>query len=190
MDPIQFCDPSRIRPSPVHIACRKPGCSSVAHDTCSCSAPTAPCHPIVLVLVRLPFGAVHLTRHGFACTPGTRERELRFRRWWQVADSDHRQQRKRGTFRRVDPSSAVLMLTRQCVSTCCPDWVSRYRQTGLDIQPSSGPAPASRSRDGASKQFPSTSWTNMLASSHRSRGRISGNSPWHWQAGRHKYNIN
>jgi len=45
-------------------------------------------------------------------------------------------------FARETLRSQSAVLTRQCVSTRCLDWVSRYRQTGPDRgQPSSAPGP-------------------------------------------------
>ena len=59
--------------------------------------------------------------------------------------------RKRGAarpFRRVDPSQGfrarnpAIAVSSADSAVCCPDWVSRYRQTGPDRgQPSSAPGP-------------------------------------------------
>jgi hypothetical protein len=131
----------------------------MTHDTCSCSAPTAPCHPII-VLARLPFGAVHLMRHGFACTPGTRARApapaaggrqrpppaarppLASQQGSVARHARFGESILLRVFARETLRSQSAVLTRQCVSTRCLDWVSRYRQTGPDRgQPSSAPGP-------------------------------------------------
>lgn len=108
--------------------------------------------------------------------------------------------RKRGAarpFRRVDPSQGFrarnpAIAVSSADSAVCFHTLSRLgQQIQTDWTGSGSAVQRSRSRDwstGASKQFPSTSWTNMLASSYGSRGRISGNRPR--QAGRQAQIIN